>query len=411
MKKTFWKGMITGLLLGAAFCLCLVFLLLGGWIPCFSSQPLNLLKADFKLRSIESLIEQYFLYNTDSDEMEEALYKGLLSSLGDPYSVYYTTAEYQEVARRNAGSYCGIGIQVSQNTETMEITVVTVYAGSPAFDAGIQEGDILKSVDGTELNGIELNQAVTEYIQGKEGTELSLTIFRPESGETLTYQMQRREVEVPSVEYQLLENQIGYLQILSFDTATVGQYQTAINALQESGMESLIIDLRGNGGGILDSAVKILADILPDGVLVYTEDKNGNGERFYSENGQLLYTDSWNGKRNGFPIEDTSQLDLPIAVLVNENTASAAELFAQAMKDYNWGYIIGTKTFGKGIVQSYFTLADGSAVKLTSSSYYTKSGVSIHKNGVVPDLLLSSEDDEKDLQLEEAVSCLQKIKK
>lgn len=322
-------------------------------------------KTNDKLEAIESLIDKNFYFEDDEQAKQDGIIKGYLESLDDPYSVYYTEEEYASFMEDTGGEYVGVGVQVSQAVDTKIITVVKVFDG-PAKEAGIQAEDILTKVNGEDISDQEID-TVVDKIKGEAGTEVTITVYRSSDGKDHEYTMNRRKVENPTVEYKMLENNIGYVEVSSFYEVTAQQYMEAVEALKEQGMEGLIVDLRGNGGGLLDIAVSMLDYMLPAGKIVYTEDKDGNVTSEYKST-------------------DDEQFTKPLAVLVNGYSASASEIFAGAIKDYGIGTLIGTNTFGKGIVQRMFPLNDGSAVKLTIAKYFTPNGNDIHKVGIKPDV-------------------------
>ena len=319
---------------------------------------------------------------------------GTLSGLGDPYSVYYTADDYKDLQISTSGNYYGIGAGLLQNAKTMEVTVSKVYEGTPAEDAGLEDGDQILKVDDVEATSMELSNLVKK-IRGEEGTTVHLQIYRESSGETLEVDVKRANVDLPSVSYEMLDGSIGYIQISEFQSNTAKQFKAAVKDLQSQDMKSMIVDVRSNPGGLITSVVDILDQILPEGTVVYTEDKYGKRENYTS---------------------DSNCLKLPIAVLVNENSASASEIFAGAIRDYNYGTLIGVKTFGKGIVQTVYPLEDGDAIKITTAKYYTPNGNYIHKVGITPDIEVeynySGPKDEKydkkyDNQLQKAIEVLQ----
>ena len=266
-----------------------------------------------------------------------------------------------------------------------------VFSGSPAEEAGLRDGDIIYKVDGDEVTGLSLDEAVS-LIKGPEGTIVHLTIYREGETDYLEVDVERRRVESPTVEYEMLEDNMGYIQIVEFDDVTVDQFTEALAVLKGSGMESLILDLRSNPGGNLDAVVDICDRILPKGLIVYTEDKYGNRDEYFCD-----------GKH---------QLEVPLAVLINGGSASASEILAGAIKDYGIGTLVGTTTYGKGIVQQVVSLRDGSAVKLTVSDYYTPKGNNIHGVGIEPDVEIELDaekyyaDEPVDNQLEKAKEVL-----
>lgn len=342
-----------------------------------------------KLDTIQGLVDDYFLFDEDLEKVESGIYKGMLSGLDDPYSVYYTPEEYQALTEETEGVYCGIGALVSQNIETGIVTILRVFKGSPAEEAGLLKGDIIFSANGVEASTVDLDVLVQQNIRGEEGTSVEMTVLR--GGEEVNLTITRRVVEVSTVEYQMLEDQTGYILVTQFDVVTAQQFEDAVDDLEKQGMEKLVIDLRDNPGGVLDAVVEMAAYVLPedklDGTILSTADKNGKGVRYYSEGGKIRFeSNDGEGPDPRYPKDDNHQLDIPIAILVNGNSASASEVFAGALQDYGCARLVGTTTFGKGIVQSLIRLDDGSAVKVTTSHYYTPSGYDLHKKGLDPDV-------------------------
>lgn len=323
-----------------------------------------------KINELGTYIDYYYYDDVEEQELRDGLYAGLLEGVGDKYSVYYNADEYADLQVSTTGQYYGIGAGLSQNKTTMEVTVNKIYEGTPSEAAGMKKDDVILSVDGTEATSMELTNLV-KLIRGDEGTTVHIEIYRPSTEENLSFDVERADVTLPSVSSQMLENSIGYILIDSFETDTAKQFEQALADLQAQGMKSLIVDVRYNPGGMLTSVVQILDDILPEGLLVYIEDKYGNRQDYNSDG-------------------DT-YLDCPIAVLMNENSASAAEIFAGAIKDYDYGTLIGTTTYGKGIVQTIFPLEDGDAVKITTAKYFTPKGNYIHGVGIDPDIELEYE--------------------
>ncbi len=372
------------------------------------AEPIDHNQVEQKMHLLENMIKEYYLFDYDTQALEEGIYSGMLLGLGDVYSEYYTKEAYDKFAEEMSGNYCGIGLSVSQNFITGMITVKEAYANGPAGQSGILPGDVLTAVNGVSTEDKFLDDIVRDEIQGEAGTTLTVTIYRPDTGETLTKEMKRAEVEIISVNSRMLEDQIGYVQVTLFDERTAEQFEQAVRALEAQGMKRLVIDVRDNPGGRLDSAVEMLAYLLPPGKIVYTLDKNGVGTLYQSKDGYLIESD-YPEEEPTFRIlkqKDEHELDMPMAVLVNPDSASAAELFAGALKDYHWAAIVGEKTFGKGIVQEVFTLTDGSAVKLTVSHYYTPSGYEIHQNGIAPDVAAAPDNNAppgQDAMLEKAI--------
>ena len=329
------------------------------------SNTLNV-DRDSKLEYINQLIDDKFYFEaSDEEEREEYLYKGLLESLDDPYSVYYTAQEYEDLMTTSSGSYEGIGVSIQQNAETKQLTVIRVFQGSGAEEAGMLPNDMIIAVDGRELNGEDISEVVT-WIKGDPGTTVNVTVYRPTTQEELELTIERRKIDNSTVSYSMKDNNIGYIEVTEFYEATAEQFSSAVEDLQSQGMKGLIVDLRNNPGGYVSTVVSMCNRILSDGVIVYTEDKDGNVLESYEADG-------------------AQSLNVPMVVLVNENSASASEIFAGCMKDHGTATIVGTKTFGKGIVQQVIPLSDGSAVKLTIAKYFTPNGNDIHKIGIEPD--------------------------
>lgn len=325
-----------------------------------------------KVDAIREIIDRYYLEDADESAMVNGIYKGLVSGLGDPYSVYYTEDEYNRLMETTEGIYCGIGVSVSQNIETGIITLVKPFKNAPGFEAGILPGDILYKVNGEEVTGQDLTTVVAK-IKGEEGTTVDLTVVRENETDYIDITVERRQVEIPTIEYEMLENNIGYILISEFDTVTQQQFFDAFTDLNNKGMQGLIVDLRDNPGGILDVVNSILDNILPEGLIVYTEDKAGHKEEYTSDAEHYF--------------------DKPLAVLINGNSASASEIFAGAVKDYGIGTLVGTTTYGKGIVQRLIELGDGTAMKLTISKYFTPNGNNIHGIGIEPDIEVELSDE------------------
>lgn len=320
-----------------------------------------------KIDELMSYIDLYYNDDYDEGDIRNAIYAGTLEGLGDPYSVYYTADEYKDMQINTSGNYYGIGAALSQDAKTKEVTISKVYEGTPAEEAGLKDGDQIIKVNDTESTSKELSALVQE-IRGEEGTTVHLQVYRASNNKTFEIDVERKNVELPSITSKMLDGGIGYIQISEFQSKTDEQFKSALADLKKQGMKSLIVDVRSNPGGLINAASNILDQILPEGTVVYTEDKYGKREDYTS---------------------DSNCLDCPIAVLVNENSASASEIFAGAIKDYNYGTLIGTKTFGKGIVQTVFPLDDGDAVKITTAKYYTPKGNYIHGVGIEPDIELT----------------------
>lgn len=320
-----------------------------------------------KLQALEQTIDKYFfLHEVTNEELRNGLYKGLLASLGDPYSEYYTSEELNSMMEQSQGIYYGIGayVQLDENTGLPKIS--GVIADSPAEEANLRPEDLIYEVDGTSTYGLNLTEAVA-LIKGPEGTEVELTLIREGESDYMKLTLTRRKVESPTVEFSMHEDDMAYIRVTEFDDVTVDQFADALAMAKGSNAKGIILDLRGNPGGNLAAVVDMCNMMLPEGMIVYTEDKYGNREEYKSD-----------GKH---------ELELPLVVLVDMNSASAAEIMAGAIKDYEIGTLVGTTTFGKGIVQQIMSFRDGSAIKITISAYFTPNGHNIHGIGIVPDVV------------------------
>lgn len=413
-KNRFWKGVLVGALVTAFAGLVIVGIAAGisiightvmdgqsmaGIIESSGNpeeEALSLQRIGNKLDLLEQVVDDYFLFeeDVDTEQMEAGIYKGMLAGLEDPYTTYYTAEEYRAMTEETEGVYCGIGVQVSQNLETGIITILRVFPGSPAEEAGLKKGDILYKVGALDVYDQELDTLVSQYIRGEEGTFVDLTVLR--DGEEISATVERRMVESVTVEAQLLPDKTGYVMVTQFDLVTADQFISAVDSLEKQGMERLVIDLRDNPGGVVDACVKMAAYLLPEdqyeGTILSTADKNGKGDRYYCQGGKLLFEGS--GSNPEYPMDDGHELDMPIAVLINGMSASASEVFAGALRDYGMATLVGTTSFGKGIVQALLPLDDGSAVKVTIAHYYTPAGHDIHKKGLEPDVEIELELDE-----------------
>ena len=320
-----------------------------------------------KLESLEELVDQYYYKDEDidTDAMIEGMYSGMIDSLNDPYSVYYTAQEWQEMMQDTEGIYFGIGAYVSLDATTGMAKISGVIAGTPAEEAGLRENDIIYLVGGETTQGLELSEVVSR-IKGEEGSTVHLTIYREGEPDYLEIDVVRRRIESPTVNYEMYDNGVGYIQITEFDDVTLDQFKEALAVIKGSDAKGLILDIRSNPGGSLLVVTDIARMILPKGLIVYTEDKYG--------------------KRDEYSCDGKNELNMPLVVLINGNSASASEILAGAIKDYGKGTLIGTTTFGKGIVQRVLPLTDGTALKLTISSYFTPNGNNIHGVGIDPDI-------------------------
>lgn len=379
-RKTFCKGIALGVLTTLAVCLLVFFV-----IPVVQLQRIESSQktqqaaqtddsrlltqpVESKIERLADVIDQLYYEDVDKEDLVEGLYKGLLEGVGDPYTAYYTPEEYKELMISATSSLSGIGIVMQQDPDTMQVSVNYVYEGSPAEKAGILAGDLIVQAEDVMATSMELSEFAT-HIRGDEGTTVHLKLYRYGKG-YLELDVERAIIDVPTLKGEMLDDGIGYIRIAEFGEKTAEEFADAVSELEAQGMTAMIVDLRNNPGGMVDSVTKLLDQILPEGVVVWTEDKNGNKKEYTS---------------------DAACLDYPMAVLINENSASSSEIFAGAIRDYDYGTLIGTKTFGKGIVQSIRRLADGSAIKLTTSRYFTPNGQNIHGEGIEPDIELEYE--------------------
>lgn len=352
-----------------------------------------------KMKTVEEVIRECFYGEEISDEeLQEGIYRGMVASLDDPYSEYYSKEELEDAVSSNQGISYGIGAYISINQTMMMPEISGVMEESPAKAAGLRAGDIIYKINGEDAQGYSLTKVVS-LIKGKEDTEVILTIYREGEPEYLEITAVRGKlIETETVNSGMLEDtdDIGYLQITEFDAVTVDQFNEAMAELRAEEMKGLIIDLRSNPGGDLAAVVDVARRILPEGLIVYTEDKTGY--------------------RKEYTCDGEYELEIPLVVLINEYSASASEILAGAVKDYNIGTLVGTTTYGKGIVQRINRLDDGTALKLTVSAYYTPSGQNIHGIGIEPDVEVEydfdlAEEEGIDTQVEKAIEILEgKIK-
>lgn len=348
-----------------------------------------------KLEAIEEVIGEYYYQEEDinTDAMIEGMYAGIVDSLGDPYSVYYTAEEWKQMMQDTEGIYYGIGAYISLDKTTGFGKINGVIENTPAQDAGLRENDIIYKIDGESAQGLDLTEIVSR-IKGEEGTTVHLTIYREGESDYLEMDVVRRQIESPTVNYEMLDDHIGYIQITEFDDVTVNQFDEAMKEIQKADAAGLILDLRSNPGGSLSAVVDISRQLLPEGLIVYTEDRSG--------------------KRMEYSCDGDHEIRIPLVVLVNGNSASASEILAGAIKDYEKGLLVGTTTFGKGIVQRILPLTDGTAIKLTVSAYYTPEGNNIHNIGIEPDIICEFDgdayyDDGFDNQLERGIEEINKM--
>ena len=374
-NRSFWRGLAVGLASS-----CAILLVVFGSVKIYQTyrvygklasgssaetESVANEKTTEKLGVLENTIKQYFWQDVDESTLEEGVYKGLLESLDDPYSVYYTHDELVQLQQQTEGIYYGIGAYISQDNEMGYVRVSKIIKNTPAEASGLQQDDYIYKVDGEDMQEKDSSYVVSK-IKGEAGTKVTITVVREGATDPIDIEVERQKIESPTVEYQMLDNDMAYIQITEFDLVTTDQFEEAYKQAQADGMKGLILDLRSNPGGNLSTVCDIARMILPKGLIVYTEDKYG--------------------KREEYTCDGANQIKVPLVVLTNGYSASASEILAGAVKDYGIGTLVGTTTYGKGIVQKVINLSDGSAVKLTVSNYFTPNGNNIHKIGIDPDV-------------------------
>ena len=398
--KNFWKGVLCGALFSIVICGVVLVATgvfkkeepQGNFIEEFlNSEGLVTTETQAKLKNIRSIIDEIYLYSDEIDEklLQENIVRGYVAGLKEPYTVYYNEEETTALFESTSGTFGGIGVVIMQDRTTGLATFTTIYDDCPGKKAGFKSGDIVYKVNGEDVSGMDLDSIVTR-IRGEVGTEVEITVLRGETGEEYTGVATRALIENDTVEYQMKDGKLGYIQLTAFESVTYEQFKEALEDLTKQGMKGLIVDLRNNTGGNLDTVCEILDLILPKGTIVSIKDKNGNGQTFSSD--------------------DANKLEVPLVVLTNGYSASASEIFAGAVQDYEIGKLVGTKTYGKGIVQNIYSLGDGTSLKITSSEYFTPNGRTIPEKGIEPDVEIEYQYDEtnpdKDNQLEKAIEVL-----
>ena len=346
-----------------------------------------------KMQMLEKTIDQnFYLWDVEDEELQNGIYRGMLAALGDPYSEYYSAEELAALMEQTEGVYYGIGAYISLDEGTGLPKISGTIAGAPAEEVDLRANDLIYEVDGVSTYGMTLTEVVS-LIKGAENTEVTLTIIREGESDYLEVGVSRRKVETPTVQYTKMEDGMAYIQLTEFDEVSVSQFENALAQARADGMKGLILDLRANPGGSLNAVVEMARMLLPKGMIVYTEDKNG--------------------KRSEYTCEGDREIEVPLVVLIDMNSASASEIMAGAIKDYEIGTLVGTTTFGKGIVQQIIPFRDGSAVKITISAYYTPKGNNIHGIGIEPDVVCEFDgeayygsEDHPDNQLEKAKEVL-----
>ncbi|MBS6170366.1 MAG: S41 family peptidase [Clostridiales bacterium] len=391
-KKGYGAGIVTGILATVLVSLLLLvgFRVITNTAGSYASGKVTEKEVSKKLNKLNALIDKYYLYEDeiDTDKLAEGIYSGYTSALGDKYTVYYDEDETKALMESTSGTFSGVGATLTKDADTGYATIVNVYEDSPAEKAGLKAGDILEKIDDHEVGDEQLDTVVS-WIKGEKGTEVKITVLR--DGEELELTATRDTIEVKTVSYEMKENQIGYIRVSEFDTVTYDQFKEALDDLENQGMQGLIVDLRNNPGGSLDTVTNMLRLLLPEGTIVSTKDKNG--------------------KKDEITCDGTHEFKKPMAVLVNQYSASASEIFSGAVQDYGTAKIVGVTTYGKGVVQQLMDLGDGTCLKVTIAEYYTPNGRSINGKGVEPDVEVEYQYDEEnpkaDNQLDQALSTVQ----
>lgn len=348
-----------------------------------------------KIKHLMGIIDERSIYKPDDKEVIEGIYKGIFNSLGDKYSCYYSADEYEKLMESINGNYVGIGAYVGVNDKGYSY-IASPMKDSPAEKAGLKTGDVIYKVNNVNVLD-KSSEEVVAMIKGEEGTEVKITVARDGEKDYIDFVIKRKEIESQTVDYEVKEDNIGYIGVGSFDTVTTKQFEKAIDELMKKKVTGLVIDLRNNPGGNLDVVVDMLDMFIPKGdLIVYTENRDGKKTSVYSAKKDV-------------------KVNLPLAVLVNGNSASASEIFVGAVKDYKLGKVVGDTTYGKGIVQTVTKLNDGSAIRFTVAKYYTPNGKNIHEKGIVPDVKVEFSSKEYkennvDTQLDMAINQVKKIR-
>lgn len=318
-----------------------------------------------KLSKLEQAIDVFYWQDVDNAKLQEGAFRGVVDALNDEYSTYYTEEEYNVVRDSISGTFVGVGVILVNDKEEKFVVIDKVMENSPAKESGLTEGDRIYAVDGESMYG-KATSEVASKLKGERNTSVVITVARAALKDTVDISVQRREIEDFVVEHKMYDSDIAYIKIKEFETVSVSQFSKALESVKTEGMKGLIIDLRDNPGGNVSAVCAIAELLLPKGIIMYTEDKDG--------------------LRVDYKCEGLNEIDVPLVVLVNGRSASASEILAGAIKDYGIGKLVGTNTYGKGVVQSVITLGDGSAVQITTSSYFTPNGNNIHQVGIKPDI-------------------------
>lgn len=393
-KRDYLLGLVTGFLVMG--CVMIVFVGVQKFgssvqLPFAQGSNANFGALEDKMKSIDRILDAKYYESINEDDLFESAYKGYVSGVGDPYTSYFSKEQFSSFMEDTAGSYEGIGVVVTFGENGTDIEVLSPFAGSPGEKAGVMQGDRILKVDDVDVTGMTLEEAV-KLIKGPKGTPVTLTLQRKSNDTTVDIHIVRDVIDIETVAHRMLDQQIGYMSISGFQEVTYDQFMKAYNDLEANGQRGMIIDLRNNPGGLVSVVAEIADELLKEGLIVYTEDKDGNREELFSD-----------GKRT---------FDKPLIILVNEYSASASEILAGAVKDHKAGLVVGTTTYGKGLVQGTYPLDDGSALKVTIAKYYTPAGNYINEIGIEPDVKVELPEEYKnqfvvdegvDTQLKEAI--------
>ena len=388
-KKIFAKGLVVGILV-----LVWGYTVVSGGMALYRRHFSEDISVYDKIAVIHSILEHHFVGDVDPQAMEDAMFAGLLYGVGDRYTSYMNSAEFARFMELSRGTYVGIGAVVTRG-EDGSVIIVSPHRNSPAYLGGLLPGDRIREVDGIDIREKSDLSLIIGMIQGPEGTQVNLTIYREMESRSFNVDLTRAVVEIPTIDYELKDGNLGFIRMSGFDAVTYQQFVDAFESLESQGMEGLILDLRNNPGGRLDTVVRITDRLVPEGLIVYTEDAHGNRRELHSEGGHI---------------------EMPFVILMNGNSASASEVLAGAAQDHGVATIVGEQSFGKGLVQDIFPLPDGSAIRVTVATYYTPLGRSIHDIGLTPDVVVEMDEAlsanlarierEEDVQLQRAIEVI-----
>ncbi|KNY27346.1 S41 family peptidase [Pseudobacteroides cellulosolvens] len=379
-EKSIVAGMVSLVFVTAVISFILAFFLFNGFDLAGSKSYVSFDKDEVskgsveKFNQIKGILKNTYYDKVDENKLLEGAISGMTDSLRDPYTVYFTREQMNSFSERTEGEYVGIGMHVIMDNDGI-LTIVEAFEGSPAKKAGLTRDDKIIKVDGKDVTSIKDENLIINMIKGKENTNVKITIYRPSEEKSIDLDILRKKIKVSNIKWEMLDGNIGYIRILMFDNDAYSYFSKALEELLEKGLKGLIIDVRDDPGGDYEQVVEIADRLLPKGLIVYTEDKN---------------------KKRDEKLSDEREFRYPLAVLVNGNSASASEVLSGAIKDHDKGKLIGTKTFGKGLVQQVYGFKDGSGLKLTVSRYFTPSGKCIQGIGIEPDIKVESLEEFKD---------------